>query len=86
MAGTVTVVYTNNRIDLRQKLARIQKVFLKEVISSQHVFLEEDHSLEVLLVQGPNRRLQMLRDEIMSCKGVTTAKLTLTGELLPPLH
>src|SRR5450432_1564097 len=57
LAGTITLVYSNRRGVLRNQLAKIQCRYLKEIISSQHVFLEDQHSLEVLLVQGPRQRL-----------------------------
>ena len=55
LAGTITIVYAGGAGRVRQQLAETQVDYLKEVISSQHVFLEEDQSLEVLLVHpgGP---------------------------------
>lgn len=86
MAGVITVVYTNQKQQLRGKLRDIQHRYLKEVISSQHVFLEDDQSLEALLVQGPSHTLQDLADELTACKGVSTVKLAVTAALLPPIH
>ena len=86
LAGTVTVVYRSNRGRIRNELASIQRRYLKETISSQHVFLENDHSLEVLLVQGPGSRLQRMRDEIAALKGVRQVRLSVTAERLPPLY
>src|SRR5688572_12722355 len=50
LAGTITLIYRADRGRVRQALAQTQAAYLKEVISSQHVFLEDDQSLEVLLV------------------------------------
>lgn len=86
VAGTVTLVYGNRREAIRNQLARIQSRYLKEVISSQHVFLEESHSLEVLLVQGPGKVLKRLADELSGVKGVKQVKVALTTTILPPLH
>ena len=86
VAGTITVVYRSNRGRIRNELAAIQRNYLKETISSQHVFLQRDHSLEVLLVQGPGRRLQSLSDRIASVKGVQQVRLSVTAERLPPLY
>ena len=71
---------------MRQALAQAQGSFLKEVISSQHVFLEDDQSLEVLLVQGPSERLHRLCDELRRIRGVHQIRLVTTRALLPPLH
>ena len=86
LAGTITLVYRGDRGSIRQQLAETQVDYLKEVISSQHVFLEEDQSLEVLLVQGPAVRLEALCDALRSIRGVNQLQLVTTTALLPPLH
>lgn len=86
MAGTISLVYDNLKRDVHQKLWEIQYRHVKEIISSQHVHLERQHSLEVLLVQGPAATLQNILNELSTCKGVKHAKLDVTAHLLPPLH
>ncbi len=86
LAGTITLVYRGDLGNARQQLASKQREFLKEVISSQHVFLENDQSLEVLLVQGPANRLEDLCDALRSVRGVRQLQLVTTTSLLPPLH
>jgi CopG family transcriptional regulator, nickel-responsive regulator len=86
MAGVITVVYANDRNQLRGRLQDIEHRYLREVISSQHVFLEADQSLEALLVQGRARTLHSLANELAACRGVHTVKLAITAALLPPLH
>lgn len=86
LAGTVTLVYRGSRGRVRQQLSETQADYLKEVISSQHVFLEDDQSLEVLLVQGPAVRLKELCDALRGIRGVHQLRLVTTTALLPPLH
>jgi CopG family nickel-responsive transcriptional regulator len=86
LAGVITVVYANDRNRLRGRLRDLQFRYLKEVISSQHVFLEGAKSLEALLVQGPAKRLHALADEMRRLKGVHSVDLAITAALLPPLH
>ncbi len=86
LAGTITIVYRADRGRVRHQLAETQADYLKEVISAQHVFLEEDQSLEVLLVQGPAVRLQELCDALRRVRGVQQLQLVTTTALLPPLH
>ncbi|MES2270223.1 MAG: CopG family ribbon-helix-helix protein [Pseudomonadota bacterium] len=86
LAGTITLVYRGDRGRVRQQLAQTQSEYLKEVISSQHVFLEDDQSLEVLLVQGPATRLKELCDALRSIRNVHQLQLVTTTALLPPLH
>ena len=86
LAGAVTLVYRGDRGRVRHQLAQTQADYLKEVISSQHVFLEDDQSLEVLLVQGPAVRLKELCDALRRVRGVHQLELVTTTALLPPLH
>lgn len=86
LAGTITLVYRGDRGRVRHQLAQTQADFLKEVISAQHVFLENDQSLEVLLVQGPAVRLKELSDALRRVRGVQQLELVTTTALLPPLY
>jgi CopG family nickel-responsive transcriptional regulator len=86
LAGTITLVYRGDMGRVRHQLSQMQADFLKEVISSQHVFLEDDQSLEVLLVQGPATRLRDLCDALRTVRGVRQLRLFTTTALLPPLH
>jgi CopG family transcriptional regulator, nickel-responsive regulator len=86
LAGTLTLIYRAESGRIRHALAQIQSTYIKEVISSQHVLLEKDQSLEVLLVQGPARRLNALCDDLRRVRGVQQIKLVTTTALLPPLH
>lgn len=86
LAGTITIVYRGDRGRVRHQLAQTQADYLREVISSQHVFLEDDQSLEVLLVQGPALRLKELCDALRRVRGVHQLHLTTTTTLLPPLY
>ncbi len=86
MAGTLTLVYDESKSALLRDLSRICRDHVAEVISSQHVLLEEEHVLEVILMQGPARTLREIANKLVTCKGVKTAHLTLTPHLIPPLH
>ncbi|MBB6124046.1 CopG family ribbon-helix-helix protein [Sphingobium subterraneum] len=86
LAGTITMVYRGDRGRVRHQLAQTQAHYLREVISSQHVFLEDDQSLEVLLVQGPALRLKDLCDALRRVRGVHQLHLITTTTLLPPLY
>jgi CopG family nickel-responsive transcriptional regulator len=86
IAGTITLIYRAESGRVRHALAQTQSAYLMEVISSQHVFLEDDQSLEVLLVQGPAARLRQLCDDLRRIRSVQQIKLVTTTALLPPLH
>ncbi|WP_374572008.1 CopG family ribbon-helix-helix protein [Phenylobacterium sp.] len=86
LAGAITLIYRKESDRVSHGLMRVQAAFLPEVISSQRVFLEEDQSLEVLLVQGTSRRLEQLCDSLRAVRAVRQLTLVATRSLLPPLH
>jgi len=86
MAGTITLFYDSAKTGLLQKLAEIERDHIEECISSQHVLLEGNHIMEVVLVQGPVKRLRLLTNQMLTCKGVSSGGLTLTSKIIPQLH
>ena len=86
MAGTITIIYDHAKPGLPTRLLNIQHKWLKEVISSQRVHLENHHTLEVLLVQGPGYRLKQIAAELIACKGVKHGYLTVSSTIIPPIH
>lgn len=86
MTGTIMLVYEHSRGDLKRKLADIQYEYLNEVISSLHVLLENQHTMEVVLVQGKAKRLRQIANELITCKGVKSGTMTLTASLMPPIQ
>ena len=86
MTGTLTLFYDHSTPGLQKALADLQHAHVDEVISSLHVHLMHDHTLEVVLVQGPARRLQRIADEMATRRGVITGRLQLVTVIIPPLH
>ncbi len=86
MAGTISLVYDNAKSGLQNRLVRIQRNYMKEIISTQHVFLRDNQSLEVLLVQGPGAMLERIANELITCRGVRHGCLNVTTAILPPIH
>ncbi len=86
MAAALTLIYDESKSSLLRDLARVCRDHVSEVISSQHILLEDEHVLEVILMQGPSRTLRDITNELVTCKGVKRAHLTLTPHLIPQLH
>ena len=86
MVGTVSLFYDNKSAGLQQHLARLQQENIAEVISSLHVHLEENQTLEVVLVQGPAQKLQQIADDLITSKGVVSGHLELVAALIPQVH
>ena len=86
MAGTVTLFYDHSTRGLQKQLADLQHQYIDEVISSLHVHLEHNQTMEVILVQGPAVKLQAIADEMITLRGVITGRLQLLAAVIPPLH
>src|ERR1700730_1653911 len=77
MVGIVALFYKNSVPGLQKQLADLQFQYIDEVISSLHVHLMHNQTMEVILVQGPARKLQLIADEMTSRRGVTSGKMHL---------
>jgi CopG family nickel-responsive transcriptional regulator len=86
MVGTITILYNNATRGLQKTLADLQYRYLDEVISSLHVHLMDNQTMEVILVQGPAQTVQQIANAIITLRGVITGKLQLIGAVIPPLH
>jgi CopG family transcriptional regulator, nickel-responsive regulator len=86
MVGIVALFYNNAVPGLQKQLADLQFRYIDEVITSLHVHLMHNQTMEVILVQGPARKLQMIADEMTSRRGVISGKMHLIAALIPQLH
>ena len=86
MVGTITLFYDHRAADVQQRLAELQRRHIAEVISSLHVHLANEQTLEVVLVQGPAHTLQAIADAMITERGVISGRLELVAALIPQLH
>ena len=86
MVGTITLLYNNAANGLQKILSDLQYQHVNEVISSLHVHLMDNQTMEVILVQGPVQLLQGIANAMITQRGVITGKLQLVSALMPPLH
>jgi CopG family nickel-responsive transcriptional regulator len=86
MVGIVALFYNNAVPGLQKQLADLQFRYIDEVISSLHVHLLHNQTMEVILLQGPARKLQLIADEMTSRRGVISGKIQLIAALIPQVH
>jgi CopG family transcriptional regulator, nickel-responsive regulator len=86
MVGIIALFYNNAVAGLQRQLAELQVRYIDEVISSLHVHLMHNKTMEVVLVQGPARTLQMIANEMTSLRGVVSGRIHLVAALIPQLH
>ncbi|MGB2600688.1 MAG: nickel-responsive transcriptional regulator NikR [Candidatus Omnitrophota bacterium] len=76
VAGTITLVYDHHKRELLNMLADIQHDFYHLIISSQHVHLDHDNCLEIIIVKGRPKEIQDLANKLRAIKGVKHGQLT----------
>lgn len=86
MVGTINLVYNHSVRGLQKKLTDLQHKYIDEIISSLNVNLVDAQTLGVVLVQGPAKKLKMIADKMVSCKGVSTGQLLMSAAIMPPIH
>ena len=86
MVGLIALFYNNAVPGLQKQLADLQVRYIDEVISSLHVHLMDNKTMEMVLVQGPARTLQLIADEMTSKRGVISGRIHLVAALIPQVH
>lgn len=86
MAGVITLLYRSSVPGLQKTLADLQAFHIDEVISSLHVQLKDRQIMEVILVQGPATKLQVISNAMGACRGVISSRMHLTAALIPQIH
>ena len=84
VAGAITLVFDHHKRELMNILTDIQHDFYQLIISSQHVHLDHDNCLEIIVVRGRPREVKKLADKLRATKGVKYGALSIatTGEEL----
>jgi CopG family transcriptional regulator, nickel-responsive regulator len=76
VAGAIVLVYNHHKRELVNKLLDIQHDYNKYIISSQHIHLDHDNCLEIIVVKGSMKFIQEILSKLKSAKGVKHASLT----------
>ena len=76
VAGAIVLVYNHRKRELVDKLLDIQHDYNKYIISSQHIHLDHDNCLEIIVVKGSMKFIQEILSKLKSAKGVKHASLT----------
>jgi CopG family nickel-responsive transcriptional regulator len=84
VAGAITLVFDHHKRDLMNTLTDVQHDFHKLIISSQHIHLDHDNCLEIIVVRGKPTEVRELADKLRATKGVKYGSLSIatTGKEL----
>lgn len=78
VAGTITLVYDHHKRNLVTQLISKQHDFHHMIISSQHIHLDHNNCLEVIVVKGKPNDVHGLAAKIKATKGVKHCSLSVT--------
>jgi len=84
VAGTITLVYDHHKRDLLNVLTDIQHEYHDFIISGQHIHLDHNNCLEIIVVKGNPKEITTLANKLKSAKGVMFGQLSLatTGKAI----
>lgn len=85
VAGVITYLYDHHKRELADKLLDIQHEYYDKIITSQHLHVDHERCLEIILVKGKANEIKELADKIQALKGVLHLNLALTtlGKQIP---
>jgi CopG family nickel-responsive transcriptional regulator len=79
VVAVISLVYDHHKPDLLRKLSHLEHEHSDLIISAQHVHLDHNHCLEVIITRGKTDRLSELTDKLRAFKGVKRAALSAIG-------
>ena len=84
VAGSVMLVYNHHKRELLEKIMDVQHDFHDVIISTQHVHMDHDNCLEIVVVKGRVEKIKKLYNSLAALKGVKYSSLSraTTGKTL----
>lgn len=85
VSGAITLVYNHHKRELVNHLTDIQHDYHDNILSTQHLHLDEDNCLEIIAIKGKAKQIKELYGRLKSAKGVKHAGIAeaSTGSKLP---
>lgn len=85
VVGVITYLYDHHKRELAEKLLDLQHDFYDKIITTQHLHVDHERCLEIVLVKGKANEIRELADKIQALKGVLHVNLALTtlGKNIP---
>jgi len=84
VAGAITLVFDHHKRELMNTLTDIQHDHHHLIVSSQHIHLDHDNCLEIIVVKGKPEETRELTNKLRATKGVKYGALSIatTGKEL----
>lgn len=84
VTGAITLAYNHHKRELVNRLMDIQHDYHDYILSTQHIHLDEDNCLEIIVIKGRSKEIEELYGKLKSAKGVKHAAFAMatTGKNL----
>ncbi len=79
VAGAIVLVYDHHKRELVSRLTGIQHDFHHLIVSTQHIHLDHNNCLEIVVVRGQPVTIQALTRQLKAVKGVKHSSLAATS-------
>lgn len=73
VTGAITLVYDHHKRQLLNQLMDIQHSYHDHILSTQHIHLDHDNCMEVVVVKGRPKEMEALYGQLKSAKGIRHA-------------
>ena len=71
VAGAIIFTYDHHKRDLTNNLTKIQHDYHHIIVSSQHVHLDHDNCLEIIVIKGKAKEVKNLTKKLNTIKGIS---------------
>jgi CopG family nickel-responsive transcriptional regulator len=78
VTGSINLVYDHHKRRLLNYLTDIQHEFHDNILSTQHIHLDHNNCLEIIVVKGDPRNIESLYGKLNSVKGVKHASFAMS--------
>ncbi len=78
VAGSILIFYDHHRNNLVEEITNIQHDYHDQILGSTHFHVDKHNCLEIIIIKGKAKELQLLSDQIISLKGVKYGKFTVS--------
>jgi len=70
VAGCIVIVYEHDVGEILDKIINIQHKFSQNIISTQHIHMDEENCMEIIAVKGKVEKIKELYFNLKALKGV----------------
>jgi len=77
IVGAIILVYDHHKRNLANKLTHVQHDFHHIIVSAQHIHLDHDYCLEIVVVKGRPNEVEELAQKLKATKGVKHGSLAM---------